>query len=411
MNEFMSNLFAALTMRAGFNTALVCVGAALLGIAAGSVGTYALLRRRSLATDAAGHATLPGLAVAFISLSLLSDDNRWVPALMLGALCSAAAGLATVQLLNSRSRLNEDAAIGIVLSVFFGTGVVLMTVVQNLETGQQAGIAVYLLGSAASMLRDEAELIAITAFVLSLIIFALRRPLNLVCFDPDYANVQGVSVQRMDMALSFLLLTVVVISLKVVGLVLSVALTIIPAVAARFWTNKTHHMALVAASLGGIGGYVGAALSASAQNLPTGAVITLTLFSIFLVSLLLAPTRGVLATLLRHMNFRRRVHLRQGLLALYRQEPIYDGFTLRLLRKASWIRRDGVATPAGLIAAKAAAHDEDLWSLLRQTDTSGKLAQQYHQLLSIRQVLSEDALQELERKLQARAVIYSKQQV
>lgn len=402
MNDFMPNLLAALTLRAGFNSALVCIGAALLGIAAGSVGTYALLRRRSLASDAAGHATLPGLAIAFILLSWLSGDTRWVPALMLGAACSAAVGLATVQLINSRSRLHEDAAIGIVLSVFFGTGVVLMTVVQNLQTGQQAGIAAYLLGSAASMLRNEAELIAVAALLLSLVIYALRRPLNLVCFDPDYARVQGLSVQRVDLALNILLLIVVVISLKVVGLVLSVALTIIPAVAARFWTDKTRHMVPIAAALGGVGGYIGAALSSSAQNLPTGAVITLVLFSIFLVSLLLAPARGVLATLIRYLSFRRRVHRRQGLLALYRGEPIYDGLTLKLLRKAAWIRRDGVATPAGVIAARRAAHDEQLWALLRKRHSSSKLAQQYHQLVPIQRILSTDALQELEQELRTR---------
>ena len=403
MNEFTSNLLSALTLRAGFNSALVCIGAALLGIAAGSVGTYALLRRRSLASDAAGHATLPGLVIVFILLSWLSGDARWVPALMLGAACSAAVGLASVQLIHSRSRLPEDAAIGIVLSVFFGVGIVLMTVAQNLQTGQQAGLAAYLLGSAASMLRNEAQLIAAAAFLLSLVIYALRRPLNLVCFDPDYARVQGLSVQRMDLALNILLLTVVVISLKVVGLVLSVELTIIPAVAARFWTDNTRHMVTVAATLGGAGGYIGAALSSSTENLPTGAVITLTLFSIFLASLLLAPARGVLATLLRHLSFRRRVHRRQGLLALYRGEPIYDGLTLKLLRKAAWIRRDGVATPAGAIAAQRAARDEQLWTLLRKRHSSNKLARQYHQLVPIRHVLSEDALHELERELQARA--------
>ncbi len=392
----MNDLIDALLLRAGYNTSLVCVGAALLGAAAGAIGTFVLLRRRSLASDAAGHATLPGLAAAFIVMAWLTGDGRWLPGLLAGAAVSAALGLAVVHALSARTRLPEDAAIGVVLSVFFGIGVVLMTVLQAMDTGRQAGISTFLLGSAAGMLRREAELIAVMALVTIGLVWLLRRPLTLLCFDHDHAAMSGVPVRWVDLALSALLLAVVVTGLKVVGLVLSVALTIIPAVAARFWTHRVHHMVPTAAAIGAAGSYVGAAVSSSASNLPTGAVIVLTLFAVFVISLLFAPARGLAANALRHHAFRRRVHRRQGLLALERGEAIYDGFTLRMLQRAGWIRRDGVPTPAGLAAAHEAARDEALWALHRQRQPGDADALSCHRLVPIREVLSRDALQGLE---------------
>jgi len=395
----MSPLLDALLLRAGYNTTLVTLGAALLGAAAGAIGTFVLLRRRSLASDAAGHAALPGLAAAFILMALTTGNGRWLPGLMLGAALSAALGLVIVHAISARTRLKEDAAIGAVLSVFFGLGVVLLTVVQALPSGNQAGIASYLLGSAAGMLRSEAELIAIMAAATALAVFLLRRPLSMLCFDPDYAAISGVRVKLADAALSIILLAVVITGLKVVGLVLSVALTIMPAVAARFWTDRVHHMVPVAAVLGAGGAFVGAAISSSAPNLPTGAVIVLTLFGVFVVSLLFAPARGVLATAIRHQAFRGRVHRRQGLLALNRQETIHDGMTLRLMRRAGWIRRDGVATDAGRRAAREAAHDEALWRVHRDRYPGDASSLHYHRIIPIAKVLPADALAELEAEL------------
>jgi manganese/zinc/iron transport system permease protein len=359
----MSPLLSALLLSAGYNSALVTLGAALLGAAGGAVGTFVLLRRRSLVSDAIGHATLPGLALAFIVMALLTGDGRWMPGLMLGAAITAALGLATIDIMTHRTRLHEDAAIGAVLSVYFGAGVVLLTVIQMLDTGNQAGLSTYLLGSAAGMLRSEALLIAIVSGAAAITIFALHRPLTMLAFDGDYAAVRGAQVRRLDFTLSLILLAVVVTSLKVVGLVLSVAITIIPAVAARFWTDRVHLMVPIAACLGAVGAYLGAAVSSTTHGLPTGSLIVLTLFALFMLSMLFAPGRGVLASMVRHHRFRLRVHERQGLLAIAHREPIYDALTLRVLRRANWMRRDGVPTPAGIKTARAAVENEVLWKL------------------------------------------------
>jgi manganese/zinc/iron transport system permease protein len=400
----METFLAALRLSAGYNTAVVSIGAGFLGAAAGAVGAFVLLRKRSLVSDAVGHATLPGLAAAFIIMAMVFGDGRILPGLLAGAAISAALGLFAVDWINHHTRLREDAAIGAVLSVFFGLGIVLLTIIQSLDTGHQAGIAGYLLGSTAGMLRSEAETIAIAAFVVALAVFALRRPFTLVAFDPEYAAVRGVNVRRTDLALMAILLAVTVIGLKVAGLVLIVALTIIPPVAARFWTERAPHMVMIAAILGAVSGYVGTSLSASAANLPTGAVIVLAAFALFVVSLLLSPVRGVVAGGLERMRLSRKVHERQGLLALARGEPIYDGLTLRVLRRAGHIRADGVATLQGRAAAAAAQREEALWSLYRREHPQSAAVSPALELNPIAEVLPPETVAALDRALPRVAV-------
>jgi manganese/zinc/iron transport system permease protein len=263
---------------------------------------------------------------------------------MLGAALSAVLGLLTVTWLTTRTRLHEDAAIGAVLSVFFGFGVVLLTVVQVMDAGRQAGLETFLLGATAGMLRDEALTIAAGGAVVLALVRLLHRPMILVAFDPEYAVGQGMRLARVDLAMMGLALAITVTGLKVVGLVLIVALLIIPPVAARFWSERAGHVVLIAGAVGGVAGYLGAAFSATAPDLPTGPLIVLAAFALFVLSLLMAPGRGVLAAALRHMRFQRRVHLRQGLLALAAGQPVYEPLTLRLMRRAGLARADGVAT-------------------------------------------------------------------
>src|SRR5690606_11402456 len=133
MEKMMDAFLAALFLQAGYNTTIVTIGAGLLGASAGAIGTFVLLRKRSLVSDAISHATLPGLALAFIVMAAATGDGRSIIGLMIGSALSAGLGLLVVDWLTSRTRLSEDAAIGAVLSVFFGAGVVLMTVIQTLN--------------------------------------------------------------------------------------------------------------------------------------------------------------------------------------------------------------------------------------------------------------------------------------
>ena len=174
--------FDALTFQLGYNATLVTLGALLLGLAAGVTGTFLFLRKRALVSDAISHATLPGVALAFIAMTMAGFDGRNLPGLLIGSALSAFLGLLCVQWLTARTRLSEDAAIGAVLSVFFSIGIVLLTVIQTMSTGRQAGLESFLLGSTAGMLRADAILIAVGGAVVVALVMVFRRPMTLVAF-------------------------------------------------------------------------------------------------------------------------------------------------------------------------------------------------------------------------------------
>jgi len=398
----MDALLSALLLRAGYNTALVSVGASILGASAGAIGAFVLLRKRSLVSDAVSHATLPGLALAFIFMAMVFGDGRWLIGLMIGAAASAGLGLLTVDWIVRRTRLTEDAAIGAVLSVFFGSGIVLLTVIQSLETGQQAGIAAYLLGSTAGILRSEAETIAVAALLSGIAIFLLRRPFTLVCFDQEYAAVRGINVRATDLAMMGLLMAVTVIGLKVAGLILIVALTIIPPVAARFWTDRPEPMALIAAGLGALSAYLGAAISSIESGLPTGALIVLIAFALFVISLLFSPRRGLLAARLQRSKFQRRLLARQGLIALARGESISEPRTLKALRRDRFIHADGRATPRGLAASAEILQDEVRWSVYRQMFPDAAADAAHQGILPLAEVLPPAILDALDQAVALR---------
>ena len=394
----MTSVLSALLLQSGYNAALVAVGAALLGASAGVAGAFLFLRKRALVSDAVAHATLPGVGIAFMAMVALGGEGRSLPGLLLGSAASAAIGLLAVEWIARRTRLSEDAAIGAVLSVFFGFGVVLLTVIQSMSSGRQAGLEGFLLGSTAGMLFADAVLIAVGGLVTVAIVALLRRPMTLVAFDADYAAATGVDVRRVDLVMMGLVMAVTVIGLKVVGLILIVALLIIPSAAARFWTDRTDRLLVIAGLVGAVSAYVGAALSASAPGLPTGPMIVLVCAGLFLFSMLFASRRGVLAAMRRQRRFRRRVHRRQGLLALARGEPIHDPVTVRILVAEQLMRPDGVATERGLARAARASLDERRWGEARRMHRDEAIGR-YDGLTPIGDVLAPDEIALIDTRL------------
>src|SRR5690606_4344461 len=125
------------------------------GLVAGVLGTFAVLRRQSLLGDAISHAALPGIVLAFLLTGLKSTI-----VLVLGAALAGWLGTLIVMTIVRHSRLPSDSALGIVLSVFFGAGLVLLTYVQKLPDASQAGLDRFLFGQAATMLGRDVVVIA-----------------------------------------------------------------------------------------------------------------------------------------------------------------------------------------------------------------------------------------------------------
>jgi manganese/zinc/iron transport system permease protein len=394
-------LWSALNLTLGYNATLVTIGATLLGIATGISGTFLYLRKNALISDAISHATLPGLGAAFLFMTGVGLDGRNLIGLLGGSAISAALGLMIVTWLTTKTRLSQDAAIGSVLSVFFAFGVVLLTVIQALPSGRQAGLETFLLGSTAGMLFNDAVLILVLGAITTSILVLFRRPIILVSFDSTYAKTLGISPQKTDYLVLAVALAVTVIGMKIAGLILIVALLIIAPVAARFWSEKSDIIILISAIFGGLSGYLGTAISATAPGLPTGPIIVLCSFVLFLVSFLLAPRRGVLAAARSFWVFQRTVHMTQGLLLIAQNQPIYEPKTKRILQRRGFIRADGVATQAGRALAAKTLLNERRWSFWRnKMQQTGNLDESIvYSLVSIETKLTPDQIESIDRGL------------
>lgn len=310
---------------AGGNRAWVFLGCTLLGISAGVLGSFAFLRRRSLMGDALAHAALPGVCVAY----LLTGSRELAP-LLVGAVAAGLIGAGVIQAVTRGSRIKEDAALGLVLSVFYGFGIVLLTFIQHSGRGNQAGLDRFIFGQAASLVVNDVRTMAICALVVCAAAMLLFKEFKLLCFDPEFGRGIGYPVGLLDGVLLLLIVLAVVIGLQAVGVVLMAALLITPAAAARFWTDRLGAMTALSALIGGATGAAGAAVSAGATGLPTGPLIVLSATAFFLFSLLFAPRRGVAARAIRILRLRRRVARENSLRSLYELAEAAGDWDLRL---------------------------------------------------------------------------------
>jgi manganese/zinc/iron transport system permease protein len=277
----------------------VALGAATLGLVSGVLGVFAVLRRQSLMGDAISHAALPGIVLAFL---LTGAKSPLV--LVVGAAIAGWLGTLAVLAIVQETRIKEDAALGIVLSVFFGFGLMLLTFVQRMPRASQAGLDKFLFGQAATLVgSDVATMAALGASALLLVVLFWKE-LKLLSFDPEFMATLGLPTRRLTVVLTSLIVIAIVVGLQAVGVVLMSAMIVAPAAAARQWTNRLDVMVVLAGALGAAVGLLGAVTSSAVPRLPTGPTIVLYMSAAVLASLVLAPERGMLAVARRRSRQR-----------------------------------------------------------------------------------------------------------
>jgi manganese/zinc/iron transport system permease protein len=299
-----------------YNTRVVLCGTILWGIAAGLTGVYLLLRKRALLGDAISHATLPGVAAVFL-WSITAGVPRTLALLLVGAAISGALGGLCVLGLRHWLRVREDAALGIVLSVFFGAGVALVRIVQQFPGRDSAGLDTYIYGKAALMTISDAWLSGGLALGVLAIIVAFAKELKILCFDIELARSQGWPVLALDLLLISLVVTVTIIGLQAVGLILVIALLIVPAASARFWSHNLRTILFLSAAVGGISSGMGTLLSASFAKLPSGATIVLVACTFFTFSFLFGRQRGCIWQVSRSWRMRSQQEQQHLLRSMY----------------------------------------------------------------------------------------------
>ncbi|MBP7147523.1 MAG: metal ABC transporter permease [Acidobacteria bacterium] len=397
----------------------VLAGATLLGIVGGVLGCFAVLRRQSLLGDALAHAALPGVCVAF-----LLTGSKSPPVLLLGALAAGLAGGLAVLAVVRATRIKEDSALGVVLSVFFGLGIVLLTYIQKLPLGNQSGLDKFLFGQAATLMPADVRTMAVLGALALASVAAGYKEMKLVTFDRGFATSLGLPVRAVELALTLLLVVAVVVGLQTVGVVLMVATLVTPAAAARQWTERLGSMLLLAALIGATAGASGALASASAPRLPTGPVIVLVSSAVLVVSLLLAPRRGLIWGALRERSAAWRIRRENLLKDLYRfgeaaggqhswvTWPALMGLRgqsgpqlQRLARRAAragLVEIDGDAlrlAPRGLAEAERIIRKHRLWEVYLARRLELPLDHVHRDAEAMEHALSDAAVEDIERLL------------
>ena len=427
----LSDIWNVLILR-DYNTRLVVICTMLLGCACGLMGGFLLLRKRSLMGDTLSHATLPGVGLSFMLLVALGGDGKSLPILLAGAGITGVIGCAAVLFIREQTRIKDDAAMGIVLSVFFGAGVAILGVIQKMPEGSAAGLESFIYGKTASMVMSDFQiLVFITVCVItcSLLLF---KEFRLLCFDENFAAVLGWPVKFLDILLLALITAVTVAGLQAVGLILIIAFLITPAAAARFWTNQLDRMLMLSALIGAASGWIGASLSAFFPRLPAGAVIVLVAALFFVVSMLVGTERGVMIRFLRQSQLEKRMGRQHLLRALYEileggcvtEELIIRTVPFRQIRgRRTWsdrqlrdyIRRaynDGLVeapnkadsillTETGLVEAKQVTRNHRLWEiyLIEYADVATSRVDRDADM--VEHILGDKMVTRLENKLQA----------
>lgn len=266
---------------------VVALGAALLGMASGMIGSFAVLRRQSLLGDVVSHAALPGIAAVFLMTG--TKDTVW---LLIGALCSGLTATGFIIGVVRYSRVQFDTALALGMSVFFGLGLVLLTYVQKIPNSNQAGLQRFIFGQAAVLLKSDILVIAVTGAVLLALTLLFWKEFKLLSFDPEFARSLGLPTRSLNVLLSAMTVAAIIAGLQTVGVILMSAMLVAPAVAARQWTNRLGVMVGLAALFGAISGVAGTLASSALPKLPAGPAIVVAADVLVLISLALGRARS-----------------------------------------------------------------------------------------------------------------------
>ena len=365
------------------NVLFVVLGTMILGASAAIVGCFSFLRKRALVGDAIAHSILPGVCLAF-----MVSGSKNPLYLIIGAFITGWLSLLLIDAITRTTKLKSDTAIGIILSVFFGVGILLLTSIQHSGNASQAGLDKFLFGKAASLTKDDVYIFGTIALILIAVVILFYKEFKLISFNPDYAKVIGLPVRFLEFMLATITVLAVAVGIQAVGVVLMAALLITPASGARFWTDKLSVMILIATAFGAISGFLGSYISYIAPAMPTGPWIVMCLSMLTIGSIWFAPRTGMLAKFRVQKENQRKI-LIENVLKLFYHLGEKDGTFkkqrstsvllasrdlrikelnrgLHLLKKEHWLRKKGdnwLITQSGLNEAKRIIKLHRLWEM------------------------------------------------
>lgn len=362
------------------NIRFVAIGSVLLTASSAIVGSFTFLNKKSLVGDAIAHAVLPGICLGF----MLSGTKN--PLFLIGgAFVTGWISLVLVEYITTKTRIKEDTAIGLILSVFFGIGIFLLTIIQKSGNAAQSGLDQFLFGKAAALVGNDLYVFASVAIILLVAVFLLFKEFSLLAFDKDYARAIGLPVKSIELVLTSLIVLAVVIGIQAVGVVLMAAILITPAAAARFWTDRIRVMFLLASIFGAISGLSGAYISYIAPAMPTGPWIVIVISIVAFISFFLAPGRGVISRLARQYTIRRTINDENVLKALYQLGEENRNFFIQrypdeIIRRRKFEKDNLITVLKRLKRQGYVENTGNLWGLTEEGKNRGKRVVKIHRL-------------------------------
>jgi manganese/zinc/iron transport system permease protein len=362
------------------NVRFVLSGAILLTACSAIIGCFTLLRKRALIGDAIAHSVLPGVCLSFI---LWKEKNPLI--LMTGAFISGWISVAAMDFITKKSRIKEDAALGLVLSVFFGFGILLLTYIQHSGNAQQTGLDHFLFGKITSLVQEDLIVLIILAITIIVAVIVLFKEFTLISFDEKFAVSIGLPVKLIKTILTSLTVLAVVVGIQAVGVVLMAAMLVTPAAAARFWTDKITTMILLAALIGAISGVAGSYISYVAHDMPTGPWIVLIISFSAILSFVFAPHKGILYRYYQQYKNRKKI-LEENILKAFFQmgEKEEDYFRIRTIETINFKRNLGYSRLKKGLSSLAAdgfvEKKESGWILTAEGKNKGQRITRIHRL-------------------------------
>lgn len=353
ITEYIKLVFTDYTLRT------ITLGTAVLGAVTGMLGSFAVLRKQSLLGDAISHAALPGIALAFL-ITGSKDTN----VLLLGALISGLIGTFWIRGITTKTHLKSDTALGLILSVFFGFGILLLTFIQKQPNANQAGLDKYLFGQAATLVESDVWLMSVVSAACLLVLLLFWKEFKILLFDKDYAQTLGFNTKFIDILITSFIVLAIVLGLQTVGVVLMSAMLLAPAAAARQWTNSLGVMVFLAALLGAGAGVIGTGISSTQNNLSTGPVIVLVASAFVLFSFIFSPGRGLLFRQIRLVRNRNDLELQKTLAFMHNivenHEDISHPHAIKILNNFQGYSRKGLRQ---LVEKNYVQVSGEMWSL------------------------------------------------
>ncbi|MFM8363937.1 MAG: metal ABC transporter permease [Verrucomicrobiota bacterium] len=394
-------------------------GSVLLGACCGMMGSFLVVRRLALMGDALAHAVLPGVALGF--LWNMSKDPL---AIFAGAVGAGLLGAGTVRLLRSTTRHGEDAALGFVLASFFGAGVCLLTMIQNLPGASKAGLGSFLFGQAAAMGPDDVALLAAVTLVSAMAVALFFKELLVSGFDEDFARSAGLPTHFFQYGLMLLLSFAIVSSLQAAGVVLVSAMLVIPAAAAYLLADRLATIVWLSMGFGASAGAAGAFFSYAGRDVPTGPSMVLVASTFFFGVLLFAPRHGIVSRLWKRRQLAARMSRENALKAIYHllEEEQFSATSVSvenlaakraesvstILRERDSLCRAGLAkpdgdrvelTPEGWQRACEIVRNHRLWELYLTHAASLAPDHVHEDAELIEHILGEETVRRLEERL------------